>query len=252
LTEAEGIAPEQVLLYGRSLGSAVAIELASREPHRALVLVSPFTSLPDVALSYFPLLPARQLMRNQFDSWARIGRCSRPVLFVHGTRDRLVPFTQGRRLFAAANGPKQFLAVEGAGHGNCVGPSFFTALRNFLLGLPAAGDEAGLFKAHHLLIGHAIPSTQRPRNSGKKWGSGHVDRVSRQVVTVPWQPPHPVRRIFRRATWTMRLVQPSRPAPTGEAATRCDDAFDLVGQRLAGPFALRLAVAPSPSFPSSA
>jgi fermentation-respiration switch protein FrsA (DUF1100 family) len=85
-----------------------------------------------VALSNFPLLPARQLMRNRFDSLAKIGRCSQPLFIVHGTCDSVVPYAQGKALFAAAREPKQFLAVEGARHGNCVSPTFFMKLPRFL------------------------------------------------------------------------------------------------------------------------
>jgi uncharacterized protein len=132
LTRDGGVPPEQVLIFGRSLGTAVAVHLASRHLHRALVLVSPPTSLPDVALGHFPFLPARQLMRNRFDSLSRIGLCHRPVFIVHGTNDHLVSFAQGERLFAAAHEPKRFLRVEGARHGDCLRAEFFPALGRFL------------------------------------------------------------------------------------------------------------------------
>jgi fermentation-respiration switch protein FrsA (DUF1100 family) len=126
------VAPQDVLIFGRSLGSAVAVDLAVRRPHRALVLVSPFTSIPAVVQRLYPVLPARRLMRNRFDSAAKIGRCPRPLLVVHGTRDRLVPFAEGERLFAAANEPKRFRPVPGARHDDSVLAGFFHALRRFL------------------------------------------------------------------------------------------------------------------------
>ena len=137
LTQVQGTPPENVLFFGRSLGTAVATELASRRRHRALILVSPFTSLPDVANSPIPLLPARWLMRNRFDSLSRIGQCSRPIFVVHGTRDSLVPFEMGKAIFAAANEPKRLFAVEGARHGSCFTPVFYPALRSFLLDVEA-------------------------------------------------------------------------------------------------------------------
>jgi uncharacterized protein len=106
-----------------------------------LILVSPFTSLPDVACSYFPLLPAHQLMRNRFDSLARIGRCSRPVFIVHGTRDNVVPFDQGKALFAAANEPKRMLTVVGGSHGNCLSDGFYPALRRMLLEVESKAES---------------------------------------------------------------------------------------------------------------
>jgi fermentation-respiration switch protein FrsA (DUF1100 family) len=126
------VAPRDVLIFGRSLGSAVAIDLACRRPHRALVLVSPFTSIPAVVQRLYPVLPARALMRNRFDSAAKVGRCPRPLLVVHGTNDRLVPFALGQRLFAAANEPKRFIPVAGARHDDSVLAGFFPELRRFL------------------------------------------------------------------------------------------------------------------------
>lgn len=126
------IAPADVLLVGRSLGTAVAVDLASRRPHRALILISPFTSIPDVAQTRYPFLPARLLMRNRFDSLSKIGRCSRPVLAVHGTEDGKVPFCLGKQLVEAAPGPRRLLIVPGAGHGDAVLATFFPTLRRFL------------------------------------------------------------------------------------------------------------------------
>ena len=140
LVQVQRVAPERLLLLGRSLGSAVAVQLASRRPHRALILISPFTSLPDVAHLLCPLLPARTLMRNRFDSLARIRNCPGPLLVFHGTRDRTVPFVLGKRLFAAAREPKRFVRVEGAGHDDGVTADFFADLRHFLADLP---DKTG-------------------------------------------------------------------------------------------------------------
>lgn len=132
LIEGHKIAPADVLLVGRSLGTAVAVDLASRRPHRALVLISPFTSLPDVPQTLYPILPARLLMRNHFDSLSKIGRCTRGVLVVHGTEDGRVPFCLGKRLLEAAPEPRRLLIGAGAGHGDAVLAEFFPALRRFL------------------------------------------------------------------------------------------------------------------------
>ncbi len=126
------VAPRDVLIFGRSLGSAVAVDLASRRPHRALVLVSPFTSIPAVVQRVYPVLPARALMHNRFDSAAKVGRCPRPLLVVHGTHDHLVPLAEGQRLFAAAKEPKRFRPVAGARHDDSVLAGFFPAVRRFL------------------------------------------------------------------------------------------------------------------------
>jgi pimeloyl-ACP methyl ester carboxylesterase len=133
LTQDQRVPAQNILIVGRSLGAAVAVDLASRKPHRALVLISPFTSFPDVAQHDYPFLPAGWLAHNRFDSLSKIGRCSRPVLVVHGTRDHTVPFEQGERLFAAANEPKRFVRVEGANHGDAVLVDFFPKLKQFLI-----------------------------------------------------------------------------------------------------------------------
>lgn len=125
-------AAKDILIVGKSLGTAVAVELASSHPHRALVLISPFTSIPDVAEACYPLLSARLLMHNRFDSLSRIGDCKRPVLIFHGTCDRRVPFHLGKQLFEAANEPKRFVRMDGAHHGSSVVVRFFPEVKRFL------------------------------------------------------------------------------------------------------------------------
>jgi fermentation-respiration switch protein FrsA (DUF1100 family) len=116
LTDDRKIAPDRLILCGESLGGGTAVELATKREHRALVLVFTFTSLPAAAKYHFPFLPTHTFMRTRFDNLSKIGRCPRPVFFVHGTGDHTVPFSHSEQLFAAANEPKQFLRLEGVGH----------------------------------------------------------------------------------------------------------------------------------------
>jgi fermentation-respiration switch protein FrsA (DUF1100 family) len=132
LTQRQQVPAERTLLYGGSLGGAVAIDLASRRPYRALVLVSTFTSIPDMAHEYYPWLPIRWLIRNRFENLAKIGKCRKPLFMAHGTADRLIPFAHGERLFAAAPEPKRFFPLEGYDHQHTPGPEFYRALRDFL------------------------------------------------------------------------------------------------------------------------
>jgi fermentation-respiration switch protein FrsA (DUF1100 family) len=132
LVTEQKIGPERILLYGGSLGGAVAVDLAARRPHRALLLVKTFTSAPEVAQRIYPWLPVRWIMRNRFDNLAKIGKCRRPVFIANGTADRLVPFDLGRRLFEAANEPKYFFPLDGADHNDPVPADLFPALRQFL------------------------------------------------------------------------------------------------------------------------
>jgi fermentation-respiration switch protein FrsA (DUF1100 family) len=132
LSEVQHVPGPAILLYGRSLGCAVAVEMAVHRPHRALVLVSPFTSLRAMAAEVFPWMPGRWLVSNRFDNLGRIGRCPRPILVAHGTEDRVIPFRQGQQLFAAAPQPRQFVTMEGLDHNDIPSAELYTALASFL------------------------------------------------------------------------------------------------------------------------
>jgi fermentation-respiration switch protein FrsA (DUF1100 family) len=132
LIQQQQISPECILLYGGSLGAAVAVDLASRRPIQGLILVGPFASIPIMAQKQFPWLPARWLVRNRFDNLAKIGKCGTPIFIAHGTADRLVPFTQGMQVFDSAGEPKQFFILEGHDHNDPPGPEFYAAVRTFL------------------------------------------------------------------------------------------------------------------------
>ena len=132
LGEMKHIAPESVIFYGESLGGGVATELATRHSCRTLVLVKTFTSLPAVAKSHFPWLPAHWLMTNRFDSLAKIGRVRYPVFVAGATADSVVPYLQSEQLFAAANEPKQFFQAEATNHNDRLPDHFWLTLRTFL------------------------------------------------------------------------------------------------------------------------
>ncbi len=132
LNREQGVLLESVILYGGSLGAAVAIEMATRHPYRVLVTVSPFTSVADMAARQFPWLPARRFIRNRFDNLAKIGRTRGRLFLAHGTADRFVPFGMGEKLFAAAPEPKRFFPMVGFDHHHSPGPDFYTELRRFL------------------------------------------------------------------------------------------------------------------------
>jgi len=117
LIEIQKIPPEEILIVGKSLGGGIATDLATRRPHRALVLCMTFTDLPAVAEHLLPFVPARLLMRTRFDNLGKIGRCKAPVFITHGTEDWKIPPEQSRQLFEAAPEPKRYFAMEGVGHG---------------------------------------------------------------------------------------------------------------------------------------
>jgi uncharacterized protein len=109
-----GVRPDQIIVHGESLGTAVAVDLAARRPCAAVVLEAPFPSAKDVAQTVVPMI-GPMLIRG-FDSRAKIGRIYAPVLFIQGDRDEVIPPRLGQDLFAAAHEPKSFWLVPGAGH----------------------------------------------------------------------------------------------------------------------------------------
>jgi fermentation-respiration switch protein FrsA (DUF1100 family) len=142
----QGVPPDRLVLYGESLGGGVAVDLASRRPHRALVLVRTFTSVPDVAQEHFGWLPVRWLMRNRFDSLAKIGRCRQPIFIAQATDDQLVPFEHGKQLRDAAGERATFFALEKCGHNGPLPPELYAALSRFLAALagpPINGSQPG-------------------------------------------------------------------------------------------------------------
>ena len=107
--------PSRIVIYGRSLGTAAAIWLAARRPVAGLVLESPFTNAREMARQHYGLFP-RFVLRLQLDNLAAIAGVRAPVLVLHGTADRLVPFTMGERVAAAASSPAELVPIPDAGH----------------------------------------------------------------------------------------------------------------------------------------
>ena len=114
--QSAGLSLDRVVLLGESLGSGVAVQLATEFDVGAVVLESPFTSTVDVAAGAYWFLPVRWLMKDRFESISKIGEVRAPLFMVHGERERIVPVRLGRRLFAAATNPKEALYLPRAGH----------------------------------------------------------------------------------------------------------------------------------------
>ena len=129
---------QDIIIYGHSLGGAVAINLASRRPCGGLIVQSSFTSVLAMAQRMFPIPFLGYAAKSRFDSLQKIRGVHAPILIVHGTRDEVVPFAMGQQLFAAAPEPKRFYPVEGAGHNNLMeagGESYLAYLQSFVAGL---------------------------------------------------------------------------------------------------------------------
>jgi hypothetical protein len=108
--------PKSIILFGHSLGGAVAIDGALHREVAGLVVQSSFTQVRDMARTIYPSLPLHLIARNQFRSIDKVGRLRMPKLFIHGSEDATVPIDHGRRLFAAAAAPKEWYEVARAGH----------------------------------------------------------------------------------------------------------------------------------------
>jgi fermentation-respiration switch protein FrsA (DUF1100 family) len=125
--------PRRLIVYGWSLGSAVAVDLTANVDEAAVILEGAPASLVAIGARRYPYFPIRLIMRNPFESIKKIDRIGSPVLFVHSPEDAIIPFEEGRRLFEAAPSPKQFVEVAG-GHvyASERDPRFFPAIRSFL------------------------------------------------------------------------------------------------------------------------
>ena len=135
---------DRVVYFGESLGAAVAVGLAIERPPAALILRSPFTSLPDVAGEHYPWLPVGKLLMDRYPSLQRIPTLQSLLLVIAGDEDDIVPWSLSRRLYEAAPEPKEFLTVPGAGHNDPAladGPQMLTAVERFLAthGISAPG-----------------------------------------------------------------------------------------------------------------
>ncbi|MBI5641010.1 MAG: alpha/beta hydrolase [Nitrospirae bacterium] len=108
------VRPEKIILFGRSLGSAVAAELALRRKAGAVIMESGFTSIPDLGEKFFPHLPVRMISRYHYASGDKMSGISIPKLFIHSPQDELIPFEHALILFNKASHPKEFLEIRGS------------------------------------------------------------------------------------------------------------------------------------------
>jgi fermentation-respiration switch protein FrsA (DUF1100 family) len=137
LRQEKQIKPDDIILFGRSLGGAVAAWLATQVNPRGLILESTFTSLPDLGADHYWFLPVRWLSRYQYDTQAHLSALSAPVLIAHSRDDRIVSFHHAQSLYAAANPPKRFLELRGGHNEGFVvsGDGYVDGLQQFVASL---------------------------------------------------------------------------------------------------------------------
>ncbi|MEM8667955.1 MAG: alpha/beta hydrolase [Planctomycetota bacterium] len=135
LADRESIAESEVILMGRSLGGAVAVDLASEDGAKGLILASTFTSLPDVASHHFKWLPAHLLMTHRLNSLDKIKHYDGPLLCSHGDKDEVIPFELGEQLFEAAPGRKQFIRIPEGTHNSQMTEEYRQEFETFITSL---------------------------------------------------------------------------------------------------------------------
>jgi pimeloyl-ACP methyl ester carboxylesterase len=129
-----GVEPDRIVLFGRSIGASVAVELARHKPLAGVILESAFTSAEDIARGAFGW-PLSRLARGRFDSASKIHEIEAPLLFFHGDADEIAPIELGRALYRDAPEPKAFEIIHGAGHNDTVqvgGAAYFRRIGEFL------------------------------------------------------------------------------------------------------------------------
>jgi hypothetical protein len=128
---AQGVKPDHIMLVGESLGGGVAVQLAAQRPIGALALEATFASAASVASIDYWWLPVRLLMKDKFYSDAIIGKIHVPLLMTHGDQDGAIPLSEGKKLFALANEPKEMVVIPGGTHGSIFSAETWTREMRF-------------------------------------------------------------------------------------------------------------------------
>lgn len=133
----EGVEPSSIILYGESLGSGVAVRLATERQVAGVVLDAPYTSIVKVAARSYPFLPVRLLLADRYESEKYIAQVHAPLLILHGERDAVIPVAMGRELFQLANEPKRLAVFPNGGHSDLYlnGNTALEAMRTWVAAL---------------------------------------------------------------------------------------------------------------------
>ena len=133
--KAKGMKEQNIILYGESLGTAVAVELAQNKNYAGVILESPFTSMVNIGKKYYPFFPVSLLLKDKFESYRKIKKVSVPILVLHGKKDKIVPFAMGKKMYELANEPKSFYFQEYGDHMIDYDTERLMALKKFIQSL---------------------------------------------------------------------------------------------------------------------
>ena len=128
----KGVETENIILYGESLGTGVAVEIGQTNKFNSIILESPYTSMVKAAKIYYPYLPVKFLLKDKYESEKKIKNIKTPILIMHGKKDNIVPFYMGKKLFEIANKPKKFLQIEEDDHMLSFNDSLLLEIKNFI------------------------------------------------------------------------------------------------------------------------
>ena len=131
----EGAIEENIVIYGESLGTGVATEIAQNKNFAGVILESPFTSMIDLGKKYYPFFPVSFLLKDKFESYKKITNISVPILIIHGKVDKIVPYNMGKRMYELANEPKYFYSQEYGDHMVDYDDKLLLALKKFIQSL---------------------------------------------------------------------------------------------------------------------
>ena len=131
----KGIQDKNIILYGESLGAAIAIEIAQNKRYAGVILESPFTSMINMGKKYYPFFPVSFLLKDKYESYKKINKVSVPVLIMHGKVDKIVPYVMGKKMYELANQPKFFYSQEYGDHMVEYDEELLLALRQFIKSL---------------------------------------------------------------------------------------------------------------------
>ncbi len=133
--EAKGIKKNSIIIYGESLGTGVATEIAQNKNFAGVILESPFTSMIDAGKDKYPFLPVKLLLKDKYESNKKIKNIKSPILIMHGKVDNIVPFYMGQKMYELANEPKSFYFSEYDDHMMNYDKNLLNALKNFIYSL---------------------------------------------------------------------------------------------------------------------